>query len=86
MPRSYDDFNACFSRAQANYMQFEVKAYVVMATLDDNIIPSRGKVTGSNVNLGSRQKRSTLNGYDEAIAQPGWACRRRQCDEYVYRP
>jgi branched-chain amino acid aminotransferase len=69
-PRLYDvDFQfACFSRAQGNYIQFEVKACTSSwRRLDDNIIPSRGKVTGGYVNSALAKSEAHWNGYDEAI-------------------
>jgi branched-chain amino acid aminotransferase len=69
-PRLYDvDFQfACFSRAQGNYIQLEVRACTSSwRRLDDNIIPSRGKVTGGYVNSALAKSEAHWNGYDEAI-------------------
>lgn len=69
-PRLYDvDFQfACFTRAQGNYIQFEVKACTSSwRRIDDNIIPSRGKVTGGYINSAFAKSEAHWNGYDEAI-------------------
>lgn len=69
-PRLYDvnfDF-ACYSRAQGNYISLELKAGVSSwRRLDDNIIPSRGKITGGYVNSALARSEAYWNGYDEAI-------------------
>ncbi len=69
-PRLYDvDFQfACFTRAMGNYIQLEVKACTSSwRRLDDNIIPSRGKITGGYVNSALAKSEAHWNGYDEAI-------------------
>ncbi len=69
-PRLYDvDFQfACFTRDQGNYIQFEVKACTSSwRRIDDNIIPSRGKVTGGYINSALAKSEAHWNGYDEAI-------------------
>lgn len=69
-PRLYDvkfDF-ALFSRPQGNYISLELKAGVSSwRRLDDNIIPSRGKITGGYVNSALARSEAHWNGYDEAI-------------------
>ncbi len=69
-PRLYDvnfDF-ACFSRALGNYIKLEVRACVSSwRRLDDNIIPSRGKITGGYVNSAFVRSEAHWNGYDEGI-------------------
>lgn len=69
-PRLYDvkfDF-ACFSRAQGNYISLELKAGISSwRRLDDNMIPSRGKITGGYVNSALARSEAYWNGYDEAI-------------------
>ncbi len=69
-PRLYDvtfDF-ACFTRALGNYIKLEVKACTSSwRRLDDNSIPSRGKITGSYVNSAFARSEAHWNGYDEGI-------------------
>lgn len=69
-PRLYDvqfDF-AAFTRPQGNYIKLEVTAGVSSwRRLDDNIIPSRGKVTGGYVNSALARSEAFWNGFDEAI-------------------
>ncbi len=69
-PRLYDvtfDF-ACFTRALGNYIKLEVKACTSSwRRLDDNIIPSRGKITGGYVNSALARSEAYWNGYDESI-------------------
>ncbi len=69
-PRLYDvtfDF-ACFTRAQGNYIKLESRACVSSwRRLDDNIIPSRGKITGGYVNSAFARSEAHWNGYDEGI-------------------
>ncbi len=69
-PRLYDvefDF-ACFTRPQGNYIKLEVRACVSSwRRLDDNIIPSRGKITGGYVNSAFVRSEAHWNGYDEGI-------------------
>lgn len=69
-PRLYDvDFQfACFTRPQGNYIRLEVSACTSSwRRLDDNIIPSRGKITGGYVNSAFAKSEAHWNGYDEAI-------------------
>ncbi len=69
-PRLYDvDFQfACFTRAMGNYIQLQVKACTSSwRRIDDNIIPSRGKVTGGYINSALAKSEAHWNGYDEAI-------------------
>lgn len=69
-PRLYDvtfDF-ACFTRAQGNYIKLESRACISSwRRLDDNIIPSRGKITGGYVNSAFARSEAHWNGYDEGI-------------------
>lgn len=69
-PRLYDvefDF-ACFTRALGNYIKLEVHACTSSwRRLDDNIIPSRGKITGGYANSAFARSEAHWNGYDEAI-------------------
>jgi len=69
-PRLYDvefDF-ACFSRPQGNYINLEVKACTSSwRRLEDNVLPSRGKITGGYINSAFAKTEAHLNGYDEAI-------------------
>ncbi|MGE5264682.1 MAG: branched-chain amino acid transaminase [Acidobacteriota bacterium] len=69
-PRLYDvefDF-ACFSRPLGDYIKLEVTACVSSwRRLDDNIIPSRGKITGGYVNSAFARSEAHWNGYDEGI-------------------
>lgn len=69
-PRLYDvDFQfACFTRPQGNYIRLEVSACTSSwRRLDDNVIPSRGKITGGYVNSAFAKSEAHWNGYDEAI-------------------
>ncbi len=69
-PRLYDvEFDlACFCRPLGNYIKLEVTACVSSwRRLDDNIIPSRGKVTGGYVNSALARSEAHWNGYDEGI-------------------
>ncbi len=69
-PRLYDvEFEfACFSRPLGNYIKLEVTACVSSwRRLDDNIIPSRGKITGGYVNSAFARSEAHWNGYDEGI-------------------
>lgn len=69
-PRLFDaefEFTA-FSRPQGNYIKLAVRACTSSwRRLDDNIIPSRGKVTGGYVNSAFAKSEAHWNGYDEAI-------------------
>jgi branched-chain amino acid aminotransferase len=69
-PRLYDvefDF-ACFTRPQGNYINLQVRACTSSwQRLDDNIVPSRGKITGGYVNSAFAKSEAHWNGYDEAI-------------------
>jgi branched-chain amino acid aminotransferase len=69
-PRLYDvDFDfACFSRPQGNYINLAVRACTSSwRRLDDNIIPSRGKITGGYINSAFARSEAHWNGFDEAI-------------------
>lgn len=69
-PRLYDvDFDfACFTRPLGNYIKLEVTAGVSSwRRLDDNIIPPRGKITGSYVNSAFIRSEAHWNGFDEGI-------------------
>jgi branched-chain amino acid aminotransferase len=69
-PRLYDvEFQfACFSRPQGNYIKLQVCACTSSwRRVDDNIIPSRGKITGSYINSAFAKSEAHWNGYDEAI-------------------
>jgi len=69
-PRLFDvDFQfACFSRPQGNYIRLESRACVSSWNrLDDNIIPSRGKITGGYVNSAFAKSEAHWNGFEEAI-------------------
>lgn len=69
-PRLYDvtfEF-ACFTRPQGHYIRLEARACVSSWNrLDDNIIPSRGKITGGYVNSAFAKSEAHWNGFDEAI-------------------
>jgi branched-chain amino acid aminotransferase len=69
-PRFYDvefDF-ACFTRSQGNYINLQVRACVSSwRRLDDNSVPSRGKITGAYVNSAFTRSEAYWNGFDEAI-------------------
>ncbi len=69
-PRLYDaefDFTV-FSRPQGNYINLAVRACTSSwRRLDDNIIPSRGKITGGYVNSAFAKSEAHWNGFDEAI-------------------
>jgi branched-chain amino acid aminotransferase len=69
-PRLFDvDFEfACFTRPQGNYIRLEARAGVSSWNrLDDNIIPSRGKITGGYVNSAFAKSEAHWNGFEEAI-------------------
>lgn len=69
-PRLFDvDFQfACFSRPQGNYIKLQVRACTSSwRRLDDNSVPSRGKITGSYINSAFAKSEAHWNGYDEAI-------------------
>jgi branched-chain amino acid aminotransferase len=69
-PRLYDaDFDfAAFSRPQGNYIQLSVRACTSSwRRLDDNTIPSRGKITGGYINSAFAKSEAHWNGFDEAI-------------------
>jgi branched-chain amino acid aminotransferase len=69
-PRLYDvefDF-ALFTRPLGNYLQPQITACVSSwRRVDDNTIPSRGKITGSYVNSAFARSEAHWNGYGEAI-------------------
>jgi branched-chain amino acid aminotransferase len=69
-PRLYDvkfDF-ACFTKPLGNYIALQVRACTSSwQRLEDNIIPSRGKITGGYVNSALAKSEAHWNGYDEAI-------------------
>lgn len=69
-PRLFDvEFQfACFSRPQGNYIKLQVHACTSSwRRVDDNSIPSRGKLTGSYINSAFAKSEAHWNGYDEAI-------------------
>lgn len=69
-PRLYDvEFQfACFSRPQGNYIKLQVHACTSSwRRVDDNSVPSRGKLTGSYINSAFAKSEAHWNGYDEAI-------------------
>ena len=69
-PRLYDvefDFT-CFTKAMGNYINLQVHACTSSwRRLDDNTIPSRGKITGGYINSALSKSEAHWNGYDEAI-------------------
>ena len=69
-PRLYDvefDF-ALFTRPLGNYLQPQITACISSwRRVDDNTIPSRGKITGSYVNSAFARSEAHWNGYGEAI-------------------
>jgi branched-chain amino acid aminotransferase len=69
-PRLYDvrfDFT-CFTKPLGNYISLTVRACTSSwRRLEDNIIPSRGKITGAYVNSALAKSEAHWNGYDEAI-------------------
>ena len=69
-PRLYDvefDF-ACFARPQGNYISLQVRACTSSwRRIEDNVLPSRGKITGGYVNSAFAKSEAHWNGYDEAI-------------------
>ena len=69
-PRLYDvefDF-ACFTRPQGNYINLEAKVCTSSwRRLEDNVVPSRGKITGGYVNSAFAKSEAHWNGYDDAI-------------------
>ncbi len=69
-PRLYDvEFAfACFTRPQGSYIKLEVRAGTSSwRRLDDNTIPSRGKITGGYINSAFARSEAHWNGYDEGI-------------------
>jgi branched-chain amino acid aminotransferase len=69
-PRLFDvDFQfACFSRPQGNYIRLQVTACTSSwRRVEDNSVPSRGKITGSYINSAFAKSEAHWNGYDEAI-------------------
>ncbi len=69
-PRLFDvDFQfACFSRPQGNYIRLQVRACTSSwRRVEDNSVPSRGKITGSYINSAFAKSEAHWNGYDEAI-------------------
>lgn len=69
-PRLYDvDFAfACFTRPQGSYIKPEVRACTSSwRRLDDNTIPSRGKIIGGYINSAFARSEAYWNGYDEGI-------------------
>ncbi len=69
-PRLYDvefDF-ALYTRPQGNYIKLQVRACTSSwRRLDDNMLPSRGKITGGYVNSAFARSEAHWNGYDEGI-------------------
>ncbi len=69
-PRLYDvhfDF-ACFTKPLGNYISLQVRAGTSSwRRLDDNMIPSRGKITGGYVNSALAKSEAHWHGYDDAI-------------------
>ena len=69
-PRLYDvefDFT-CFTKPMGNYIDLQVRACTSSwRRLDDNTIPSRGKITGGYINSAFSKSEAHWNGYDEAI-------------------
>jgi len=69
-PRLYDvrfDF-ACFTRPQGNYIELQVRACTSSwRRIEDNVLPSRGKITGGYINSAFAKSEAHWNGYDEAI-------------------
>jgi branched-chain amino acid aminotransferase len=69
-PRLYDvefDFT-CFTKPMGNYIGLQVRACTSSwRRLDDNTIPSRGKITGGYINSALSKSEAHWNGYDEAI-------------------
>jgi len=79
---------ACFSRPQGHYIQLQVRACVSSWNrLDDNIIPSRGKITGGYVNSAFAKSEAHWNGYDEAIVlnQDGHAAEGSAMNLFIVR-
>jgi branched-chain amino acid aminotransferase len=69
-PRLYDvDFDfTCFTKPLGNYISLQVRAGTSSwRRLDDNAIPSRGKITGGYINSAFSKSEAHWNGYDEAI-------------------
>lgn len=69
-PRLYDvDFDfTCFTKPLGNYISLQVRACTSSwRRLDDNTIPSRGKITGGYINSAFSKTEAHWNGYDEAI-------------------
>jgi branched-chain amino acid aminotransferase len=69
-PRLFDvDFEfACYSRPQGNYIRLQVRACTSSwRRVEDNSVPSRGKITGSYINSAFAKSEAHWNGYDEAI-------------------
>lgn len=69
-PRLYDvkfDF-ACFTKPLGNYIALQVRAGTSSWwRVEDNIIPARGKITGSYVNSAFAKSEAHWNGFDEAV-------------------
>ena len=69
-PRLFDvefDF-ACFTRPQGNYINLLVRACTSSwRRIEDNVLPSRGKITGGYINSAFAKTEAHWNGYDEAI-------------------
>lgn len=69
-PRLYDvDFDfTCFTKPLGNYISLQVRACTSSwRRLDDNTIPSRGKITGGYINSALAKSEAHWNGYEEAI-------------------
>lgn len=69
-PRLYDvEFRfACFTRPLGNYISLDVRACTSSwRRIEDNVLPSRGKITGGYINSAFAKSEAHWNGYDEAI-------------------
>ena len=69
-PRLYDvEFRfACFTRPLGNYISLAVRACTSSwRRIEDNVLPSRGKITGGYINSAFAKSEAHWNGYDEAI-------------------
>jgi branched-chain amino acid aminotransferase len=69
-PRLYDvEFRfACFTRPLGNYISLDVRACTSSwRRIEDNVLPSRGKITGGYINSAFAKSESHWNGYDESI-------------------
>lgn len=69
-PRLYDvEFAfACYTRPLGDYIKLEVRACTSSwRRLDDNSVPSRGKITGGYINSALVRSEAYWNGYDEGI-------------------